>query len=211
MLVSGSWLRLGTVRPWAKVEHYKLARLSIDIPNSMDSEWSIDVKKSMAMPPRNIRHKLLKLAESVREDARKVFAHRGEYGPRGSSNRTELDRPWEGSTRNGQTIYRIRRKHVMIQSLLKQMTALKPELETVLRLLEETVPVQRIWLDAAENENGHAIAYEGLDDEVIFGDIKKTWEILLDSGCSPEEAVLQIRTMEPFHRYPEIIDEINSL
>ncbi|MDB2496362.1 ATP-binding protein [Verrucomicrobiales bacterium] len=210
MLVSGSWLKLGPVRPWAKEEHYKLARLSIDIPNSMDSDWSIDVKKSMAMPPRNIRHKLLKLAESVRDDARKVFAHRGEYGPRGSSSRAELERPWEGSTRNGHTIYRIRRNHVIIRNLIKQMGTLKPELETLLRFIEETVPVQKIWLDAAENEKGHAIAYDGIDEEVILGDMKKAWEMLLESGCSPEEAELQIGTMEPFHRYPAMIDQLNG-
>ena len=51
MLVSGDWLRLGRERPWTREEHYKLARLSIDIPNSMDSDWALDVKKSTATPP----------------------------------------------------------------------------------------------------------------------------------------------------------------
>ena len=52
LLVAGSWLGLGGRRHgWTKEEHYKLARIKVDIPNSMDSAWQIDVKKSAAVPP----------------------------------------------------------------------------------------------------------------------------------------------------------------
>lgn len=44
LLVPGDWLGFG----YAKEEHYKLARIQVDISNSTDGEWSIDVKKSHA-------------------------------------------------------------------------------------------------------------------------------------------------------------------
>ena len=210
MLVSGSWLKLGPVRAWAKEEHYKLARLSIDIPNSMDSEWSLDVKKSKATPPSSIRYKLTKLAEDVRDSARSVFVHRGEYGPRGNQQRQDLERPWKSSVRNGQTIYKIRRNHVLIREVLQRMGSLRPEVESVLRFLEETVPVQKIWLDVAEQENDHAVAYAGLATEVVLGDMKRVFEMLIDSGIHPDEAAMQIGAMEPFNRYPEIISQLTT-
>src|SRR5262249_13388983 len=37
LIIAGDWLDLG----WQKEEHFKLARLSLDIPNSMDHEWHI--------------------------------------------------------------------------------------------------------------------------------------------------------------------------
>lgn len=208
MLVSGDWLRLGRGRPWTKEEHYKLARLSIDIPNSMDSEWALDVKKSTASPPGNIRDKLMKLAEKVRSDARKVFAHRGEYGPRGDRGRGELERPWKATSRGGHTVYKIRRDHVLVSGLLKKMGSLRPEVDSLLRFLEETVPIQQIWLDTADGDQEHAIPYEGISEELILGDMKRSWELLLESGCSVEEARLQIGTMDPFHRYPELIEKL---
>lgn len=210
MLVSGDWLRLGRVRPWTKEEHYKLARLSIDIPNSMDSKWALDVKKSTATPPGNIRDKLMKLAEKIRGAARKVFAHRGEYGPRGNRQNVELDRPWKATNRGGHKIYRIRRDHVLVRGLLEKIGSLKPELEAVLRFLEETVPVQQIWLDTADAEQDHAVPYEGISEEVILGDMKRSLELLTGAGRSRAEALLQIGSMDPFHRYPKLIEKLKN-
>jgi Histidine kinase-, DNA gyrase B-, and HSP90-like ATPase len=47
LLVAGDWLSLG----YHKDEHCKLARIQVDLPNSMDSDWNIDIKKSRARPP----------------------------------------------------------------------------------------------------------------------------------------------------------------
>ena len=210
MLVSGSWLNLGPIRAWPKEEHYKLARLSIDIPNSMDSEWSLDVKKSIAMPPQNIRYRLMKLAEDVRRDARSVFVHRGEYGPRGQGRPQELERPWISTTRNGHTIYKISRQHPLIKGVLFKLGSLKPEVDAILRFLEETVPVQKIWLDAAENSHDNAVPYEGVDEAVLLSDMKRTWELLLDSGVDEDEARMRIGSMEPFNRYPEEVIKLKK-
>lgn len=208
MLVSGSWLGLGPIRAWPKEEHYKLVRLSIDIPNSMDSEWSLDVKKSVAMPPQNIRYRLMKLAEDVRSRARSVFVHRGEYGPRGKGRPLELERPWVSSTRNGHLTYSISRKHPLIEGVLFKLGSLKPEVNAMLRFLEETVPVQKIWLDAAEKNHSNAIPYEGVDESILFADMKRVWEMLLESGVTEDEARMRIGVMEPFNRYPEKIKQI---
>ena len=82
MLVSGSWLGLGQRQAWTREEPYKLARLRLDIPNTADADWEIDIKKSVARPPSYIAFRLRDLAEHVRDQARQVFAHRGSYGTR---------------------------------------------------------------------------------------------------------------------------------
>ena len=51
LLVAGDWLQLGM----QKEEHFKLARIRIDLPNSSDHAWQIDVKKSRARPPSILR------------------------------------------------------------------------------------------------------------------------------------------------------------
>ena len=41
MLLAGDWLGL-----FRKEEHYKLVRILIDLPNTLDTQWQIDIKKS---------------------------------------------------------------------------------------------------------------------------------------------------------------------
>ena len=83
LLVAGDWLGLG----YAREEHYKLARIRIDLPNTMDGEWDIDVKKSRARPPGAIRDRLKVLAEKTRSRAVEVYRHRGRYAARNAPDR----------------------------------------------------------------------------------------------------------------------------
>lgn len=85
----------------------------------------------------------------------------------------------------------------------------RPELEATLRFLEETVPVQKIWLNTSEENADYAKPYEDLDYEIVFADLRRVWEILLTTGIGRNEAKLKIRTMEPFNHYPELIEQLN--
>jgi hypothetical protein len=72
-------------------------------------------------------------------------------------------RPWVTKVRpDGSFSYLIDRKHVLFQALVSpDSTEQKKELETLLRLIEETVPVQRIWIDTADNQDGVLAPFEG--------------------------------------------------
>ena len=61
LLLAGSWLNL-----FRKEDHYKLVRISIDLPNTLDSEWQIDIKKSTATPPLSCREQLRSYALDFR-------------------------------------------------------------------------------------------------------------------------------------------------
>lgn len=206
IIVGGDWLRLGRVRRWAKEEQYKLARLSIDIPNVMDQDWSLDIKKSTARPPAAIRERLTDLAEAVRRDARQVFAHRGEYGPRPATAGLVVERPWIAATRSGRTVYLINRKHPAVAAALKRVGILAEHIMPMLRLIEETVPVQKIWLDTAESAEEHAIPYEGYDEQTVLGDLRIARDFLAQSVTSKDALRAYLLAIDPFRRYPELIE-----
>ncbi|MEQ1673086.1 MAG: ATP-binding protein, partial [Hyphomicrobium sp.] len=63
LMVAGGWLGLGTPRPWTMEEPYRLARISVDFDNTADTSWEIDVKKSVARPPRQLRPRMTDLAD----------------------------------------------------------------------------------------------------------------------------------------------------
>lgn len=150
LIVAGGWLGLGGAAAWRREEHYKLARIRLDVPNSMDHLWHLDVKKSHATPPPLVRERLIGLAQTIRQSARQVFAHRGRYGKRAA--KAEYVRPWKALHHAGRTVYRIDRKHPLVAAVLGMLEG-EPRraAEVMLRVIEETVPVQQIWLDAAEN------------------------------------------------------------
>lgn len=160
LLVAGGWLGLGQGRGWTREEVYRLARIRIDIPNSADADWKIDIRKSTARPPVELRSQLLRLAEDVRQRARRIFAHRGQITQ--TSAREPLVEAWRAEHGRAGMRYRISQDHPAVQSVLEEAGPLLPRIEAMLRVIEETVPVQRIWLDTAE---GRDVSRTGFTDE----------------------------------------------
>ena len=208
LIVAGSWLGLGSPRPWGKEEQYRLARISLDIPNSQDKDWSLDILKSKAIPPPQVKQKLTNLAERVRDDAKKSFVFRGRYGARPTAPTLIMQPTWESDSRNNVLVYKINKKHPLIEGFRSKTGALKSDFDAVIRLIEESVPVQKIWIDAAETDQNHAIPYEGRHDELVF-DIKATFKFLLDT-MSREKAIETLKVIEPFNRHVDLIEETVS-
>ncbi len=205
LLVAGSWLGLGGRRHgWIKEEHYKLARIKVDIPNSMDSAWQIDVKKSAAVPPPLVAEWLEAYAGHVRKEAREVFSHRGQYGRRGRTR--DIVRLWKTSKRSGAQIYKIDRDSELIKGILQQAGELKLDIEAMLRLLEETVPVQQIWLDMAEHSELSNEPMGGLTERQVMDLVATTLATLTGPGRKPSESTIEIIcNMEGFTAYADII------
>lgn len=207
LLLQGDWLRLGRPNPWTREEQYKLARIRLDINNDTDGEWHLDVKKSTAKPPAIIRDTLTDLAARIRSEARKVYVHRGQYGPRPGS-AVQLERPWVSRLRSGNRVYSINRENPLVAGVIQLCETAKSDVETLLRYLEETVPVQQIWLDTAEQVQDQAVPYEGVDYAVLRADMRRIFDMLVSSGANPETTRQRIRAMEPFNRYPDLIKEL---
>jgi phage-related baseplate assembly protein len=71
-------------------------------------------------------------------------------------------------------------------------------LETLLRLVEETVPVQRIWVDTAENQDGVAGPFEGEQSNKLRDHIRIAYEALLERGDELSVAWEKIQNFPAF-------------
>ena len=116
LLVAGSWLGLGQGRTWTKEEAHRLARIRLDIPNTADTDWKIDVRKSTARPPVMVRLRLTRLAEDTRKRARRVFAHRGRVA--GLGDKQPFTEAWRTEHFNGGVRYRIDENHIAVKACL---------------------------------------------------------------------------------------------
>ena len=207
LLVAGGWLGLGQGRAWNREEAYRLARIRLDIPNTADAEWKIDIRKSTARPPVSLRPWLTRLAEDTRERARRVFAYRGSPTPGIGGGAVEP--AWRVEHSKSGVRYKIDEKHPVISAVLDEAGVLLPLVKAMLRVVEETVPVQRIWLDTVENKETPRTGFSREPPEKVVAVLKTIYtDMVVRRGMSPVLAKKMLATTEPFQNYPGLITNL---
>ena len=208
LLVAGSWLGLGERRRWTRDEQHKLARIRVDIPNTMDSVWAIDVRKAAARPPVELRAWLIRNATTVREKARKVFVHRGRRVS--VENHASLSAVWQADSGTSPR-YSINRSHPMIAAVLRDGSAGDGNVEQVLRVLEATVPIHRIWLDVSEKPEVSPATKTQLPNEDIMDLARELLRGFMANGKTDRASALRIlRSTEPFDQYVDVLETLDA-
>lgn len=202
LLVAGDWLGFAQ-----KEEHYKLARIQVDLPNTMDMEWQIDIKKSSARPPGHIRDRLKNIARKARSEAAEVYRHRGKRIDKYKF--TELVPTWTKKQFQRKVRYEINRDHPLVKAVWENAPK-KSLFSSLLRLLEETVPIETITITESEHPEGHAAPFEGKKSSGIREIAQQIYQSLIEMGDTPKEAQAKLHQMPPISDYPEIIETINN-
>lgn len=207
LLVAGGWMGLGQGRAWNREESHRLARIRLDIPNTADAEWKIDIRKSTAKPPVEVRGWLTKIADDTRARARKVFAFRG--APVSAGGRAPVEQVWRAEHTASGIRYKIDDKNPVIAAAIEASGDSAPLINAMLRVIEETVPVQRIWLDTAEHKETPHTGFSGAAPEAVVEVLGVLYADMIGrKGLSPESAKEALLATEPFQNYPS---EIASL
>lgn len=203
LLVAGDWLGFG----WTKDEHLKLARIAIELPNTLDHDWQINVTKSRATPPPALRDDLRRIAERARAEAKNVYTHRGaRLAPQAATTRTHL---WEPMARHDRTFYQINYEHPLVRQAF-DTTRDRSALAALLRLLQETVPLQHITITSTEKPDCQPQPFEGTDESQIMEVMQMLFRSLRASGCSVDEARTRLRTHWPFELFPALLAALDE-
>lgn len=142
LIIHGTWFRL-----LRQGELTKLARVQVDIPNSLDHLWALDVKKSTAYPPEVVRAGLLRTIERIGGESRNVFTWRGNR-----INRRDVQQMWHRIDVRGGFNYQISRDHPVVLDIKRRMeNGEQAALEPLLRAIEMTLPVDGIYGDMASD------------------------------------------------------------
>ena len=72
LILHGTWFRLAP-----QAELTKLSRVLIDMPNNLDSDWKLDVKKASAQPPPPVRERLRRIVERIGVPSKRTYTARG--------------------------------------------------------------------------------------------------------------------------------------
>lgn len=195
LLVWGTWFRMHR-----KDELSKLARIRVDVPNALDHLWTLDIRKSTAVPPDIIKNNLARIVDRISEGSRKAWTFRGrrEISDDGSHlwNKTKI--------RDG-VVYNLNREHVLLHLLSGTLdTQQKNLLENYLRLAEGNLPLNQLYVDLNNEEQVNVKKDKEAESEAM--DTAKT--ILENIERSPMRDA-QIRLMmqtDPFCNYRNVVD-----
>ncbi|WP_271783687.1 ATP-binding protein [Aquimarina algiphila] len=204
LLLYGDWLGIFT-----KNEHYKNARVLIDIPNKFDHDWKIDIKKATATPPITIRKDLLRLGKLTRHTAANIYRFRGNQIMLDDSITSFDFKPvWKATKqRDGGIKYYVNTDHPVINQILESDVIKKDDLKTILKLISSTTPIESIIQNYSESPE--SIELRNDSNELEQGTIKLAqlmFASLNKSGISKEIAIKQILNIQPFNEYPQLLE-----
>ncbi len=202
LIVAGDWLGL---KGWKQEEHYKLARIQVDLPNSMDHEWELDVTKSKARPPYLLRDELTRIGEYTRNRARHVYAYRGaKLIPNQDQERVFL---WEQVSQHNRVSYRINREHPLVQKVCATSSDV-PKVSALFRLIEETMPIPLITITEREKPDLTTGPFETTKDKETLEVMRQILAALRSSGLSKNDSIKRLGSMEPFPQFPQLLQAV---
>jgi hypothetical protein len=142
LIVKGTWFRL--IR---KEVLNKLFRIRVDIPNSLDALWRIDVKKAEADPPETVLRELRKLVHKIADSGQRVYTKRAarmQSGP--------LTPVWKRNVVDGRVRYLLNEDHPLLADLLQDKdNARAARARACLRLVSNAFPRDVFFADAARD------------------------------------------------------------
>jgi hypothetical protein len=192
LVIWGTWFKLVP-----KDEFFKLTRVQVDIPNSFDDLWALDIKKSAAYPPEAIRNRLKDLIPHFANTSRKTITHPGRVIAQGKFvplwNKVE---PRHGSFR-----YELNTEHPAIQMVsAKFPPEHQREFQALLALFGDSLPFESIYAEMCSDRRN-------VSESHLFASLLEIGANLCSVTGYPIE---QIVNVDPLVRYPHFHDRLRA-
>lgn len=203
LIVWGTWFGM---KP--RSELTKNARIRVDIPNTLDDIWKIDVKKQTAFIPKRIQNQLKRMVNEAFEISINKQTHRGRR-----DNLADIDYVWNRIvTRENQYYYQVNRESELFKMVKDHINAEgSVYLDLLVREIEQNLPLQQIYID----KSNEAIYDDDEDKASRLKDILNLGITMIDAVKSlntktTEKAISDLMKMEPFCKYASIEDKLKK-
>jgi hypothetical protein len=189
LMAWGDWFRL-----MPRGEATKLARVKIDFPNSLDDLWTIDIKKSRAYPPQQVKERLKNIINRIGDQSKRVHKQRG----------VKLFNPdaypiWDRCSEDSSINYKLNRNNPLLLSLLENLSDDdQSSVYKILDMVEDSVPVEAIYSDFSTYPR--LFETSGLEDgENLRSKLQGYWDLMSTTGdWNKVEAFKIISNIKPF-------------
>ena len=199
LILWGTWFRL-----LKQYELNKLARIRVDIPNTLDSIWEIDIKKSTASLPDVLKRSLINVVENTVGKSEKVYKYRGR-----KLDTSDIQHVWNTVENRGKIQYLINRElpfYKMIEDKLDEQGM--KYLDSFIKTIEDSFPFGDVYYRMAKNESGTVT--ETLDYDEVYNIALNMIDSIRDTGNDLNLFINNMHQIDFFIKYPEIIKKIKE-
>lgn len=202
LIIWGTWFGM---KPRAELT--KNARIRIDIPNTLDDIWSIDIKKQNASIPKRIQNQLRQTVFDALEISTRQQTHRG----RKESVNDSIEYVWSRMRgRSDHFFYQINREGSLYQMIRNKMTDEDVAyFDMFLKEVEKNFPIQQMYIDKS-NECIDVVESDDRAGELLELGITMVSNIHKAFNKPVDEVVEMVMKMEQFLPFPEIKNKLTS-
>ena len=187
LIIHGTWFGLAR-----QAELTKLARVRIDMPNSLDGAWKIDVKKASAQLPPPVRDRLRRIIEPLGAASKRVYRTRGRKLI--EENRIPV---WSRIQNKNQISYRINDEHPMVLDLLSKLPPeVRGDLLRVIEVAGASLPMDALFADLGGDPG--SVVGDGTSEQALRYAAVTTFAHLNTTVESVEDVLTMMRVAEPF-------------
>lgn len=185
LIAWGKWFNL--VRP---NELANLAKIQIDIPNTIDDLWEIDVKKSQLTIPISVRNQLKNIIKKSIGESEKVYKYQGT-----KRNKGDLQYVFNRLEKENKVRYLINIDNPLIRQLQNSISDRdKKLLFSLIKQLEDYLPIESIQYDMASKR---IIDTRDEPDDIVYEEIM----MLLNNQTSIESKKLLLNSLKYLEVY----------
>ena len=199
LIVWGTWF--GRHRD----ELTKYARIRVDIPNTLDDIWGIDIKKQNAKIPAVIKNRLTRAVDEAMDIAVKAQKFRG----RVDKNDDKIDYIWLPiKTREEQHSYLINREAKIFDLIRDRVDdETWARIDMVLEEIENSLPYQQIYIDKSQNKIDDTVDDERIAE--IEAKARMLIAMAMAMGDNSKDTIIDnLFKSEPFNNYPQLKEKL---
>lgn len=175
----------------------KQSRIRVDIPNTADHLWQLDIKKSRAEPPQAFRAQFKRVIDRVLMKSRRVHTFRG----RRESNES-VQHVWEKITDRDGFRYEINRQHPAVETVCVDLEEKhRDRFLLLLNLIASSLPVADLYLEMAKETPSTA---RRLTDEDLRGQLRGLRQANVFDAMGRAQIAAVLKTIEPFNEVEEL-------
>jgi hypothetical protein len=187
LIVHSTWFGL-----CRQSELTKLSRVRIDIPNSMDADWKIDVKKSSAQLPPVVRDRLKKVIERILAGSKRTYSKRGQKLV--DHQRLPM---WHRIQADGQIRYRPNVEHPAFADFAESLPpGLRRGFFNCIALVGASLPIETLHADMAGT--AEQIVPDRVDEDTLTQAVQATLTVLLGARKDVKEIKSLMKDVDPF-------------
>ena len=197
LIVWGDYLGLNR-----KSELSKNLRIRVDLPNSLDYLWDIDIKKSQAKVPSKISKNLLSAISDGEIVSRKVNTYRGK------NEQSNVKSIWKLYTnRSSEFFLEIDKSNILYTSLKNSLNLNQRRLfDLLVKSMEDNIPFQTIYAEVASgNQNS-----SNMDSDLMKSVMKSLESIKNMEGTDYVAYLKSLISIEPYRNDEKLVEYLNS-